>query len=68
MKTECYEKKRRGRRSLDVMSQERAARVLGVSREHLNYVLRGRRTSKRLLEEYKHLMEMERRLKEQTKR
>lgn len=38
------------------LSQHRAARILGVSFEHLNRVLRGHRQSKRLLVLYQELM------------
>ena len=41
--------KRRGGKRL---SQRRAARILGVSFEHLNRVLRGHRSSPRLVELY----------------
>ena len=38
------------------ISQRRAARILGVTQEHLNRVLRGHRQSKRLEALYRDLM------------
>lgn len=46
-------KRRKGRR---MMSQARAARILGTSREHLNRVLNGHRKSRRLVALYRDLM------------
>jgi predicted XRE-type DNA-binding protein len=37
------------------LSQTAAAALLGVTREHLNRVLRGHRTSRRLMKQYRAL-------------
>jgi len=44
------------KKSNQKLTQAAAAVLLGVSREHLNYVLRGRRTSRRLSRDYKILL------------
>jgi hypothetical protein len=41
------------------ISQRRAARILGVTQEHLNRVLRGHRQSKRLLALHAELMTLQ---------
>jgi|GEM_PF-2898706 transcriptional regulator with XRE-family HTH domain len=41
------------------ISQRRAARILGVTQEHLNRVLRGHRKSERLLAHYSELMTLQ---------
>jgi hypothetical protein len=43
-------------RATKPISQRRAARILGVTQEHLNRVLKGHRKSRRLLALYSDLM------------
>jgi hypothetical protein len=49
------------------ISQGRAARALGVTREHLNYVLRGRRKSRRLMRLYERLVTLSQKRNKESK-
>jgi predicted XRE-type DNA-binding protein len=55
-------KTKRGRWPENYLSQEKAAALLGVSREHLNRVLNGRIESKRLKARHQQLMQFRNRI------